>query len=102
MSLEGLGRWEYSVVWRDSRLQRFWKDHLASTERRVLFVMGRGFDPRTAIGVDLVVEANRDARIDVVGLEFRAGPVAASGRHLYKSEKNWGDSSGEDRGKGRC
>ena len=89
MSLEGPGRWEYSVVWRDSRLQRFWKDHLASTERRVLFVMGRGFDPRTAIGVDLVVEANRDARIDVVGLEFRAGPVAASESHRDRSGKNW-------------
>ena len=77
------------MVWRDSQLQDFWKDHLASAERRVLFVVGRGFDPRTAVGVDLVVEASRDAKIDVVGLEFRAGPVAALSRHRNQSEKNW-------------
>ena len=77
------------MVLRGRELREFWTSHLANGERRVLFVMGRGFDPRTALGIDLVTAVNEDARVDVMGLEFRGGPVAASKDHSERAGRNW-------------
>ena len=83
------GRWTYSAVSRDTELHDFWKDHLTGGKRRLLFIMGRGFDPRTTLGIDLVAAADSETDIDVVGLEFRGGPVAGSALHTERARANW-------------
>ena len=39
-------RWDPYVLAEDHEFDQFWQSHLATRERNLLFVLGRGFDPR--------------------------------------------------------
>ncbi len=41
-------RWDPYVLVAGGEFDAFWKEHLGSAERDVLFVLGRGFDPRAS------------------------------------------------------
>jgi len=43
------------VLTTDGEFDDFWKDHLAMRERRLLFVLGRGFDPRALAALSRLV-----------------------------------------------
>ena len=48
-------RWQDYVLERGDGLSGFWREHLGERERRVLFVLGLGFDPRMCMGVEAVL-----------------------------------------------
>ena len=58
-------------------------------ECNVLFVMGRGFDPRMGVGLKTVLATGGGGVRDVVGLEFLEGPMSASLNHQDAVEGNW-------------
>lgn len=49
-------RWDPYVLTTDSEFKDFWRDHLTSRKRRLLFVLGRGFDPRALAALRRIVE----------------------------------------------
>ena len=89
MSKGGATRWEYYVLLRGERVRMFWSEQVARNGCNVLFVIGRGFDPRMAMGLKTVLEAGGNGVRDVLGLEFLEGPMSASLRHLDAVERNW-------------
>lgn len=53
-------------------------DAVLGVRRAVLFVIGRGFDPRMSLGLDLVLGVGGEGPRDVIGLDFREGPRSPS------------------------
>ena len=60
-------RWDPYVLARDAEFENFWQGHLATRDRRILLVLGRGFDVRT-------LEAAR--RLKGAGADLRAWMLA--------------------------
>ena len=73
MSDGGAARWEYYVLLREERLRAFWEERVDRDECNVLFVIGRGFDPRMGVGLKTVLATGGGGVRDVVGLEFLEG-----------------------------
>ena len=55
-------RWDPYVLARDAEFQNFWQGHLATRSRRVLLVVGRGFDVRTLEAARRLMAAGADLR----------------------------------------
>lgn len=64
-------RWRDYVMVRGSGFDKFWTEHGAEPGRRLLFVIGRGFDPRAPLALQRVMAAVPACPIDVVTLEFK-------------------------------
>ena len=82
------GRWEQYLLLRANRVLEFWEQHL-QTSRDVLLIIGRGFDPRMCMGLNVLVAAGGQGRLDVIGLDFREGPRSSSLSHEGLADKNW-------------
>ena len=53
-------RWRDYVQVRGVAFDSFWKDHTTGQKRRVLFILGRGFDPRASMGLARMATAAPD------------------------------------------
>lgn len=84
-----VARWEHYLLLRNGQLQEFWSQHLAGRTRTLLFVIGRGFDPRMCVGLECVLGSGGDGRRDVLGLDFREGPRSPSLTHQDRVDANW-------------
>ena len=91
MSEASTARWEYYVLLREGRLREFWTQQMSRGQRSVLFIIGRGFDPRTAIGLKTVLEAGGEGPRDVLGLDFSEGPMSVSPNHQEIVAQNWAE-----------
>ena len=81
-------RWEQYLLLSGQRVGEFWKEHLGAS-RDVLLIIGRGFDPRMCIGLEVLLAAGGQGRRDVVGLDFLEGPMSPSLDHKERVEENW-------------
>ena len=82
------GRWSNYVLEQGDSFNAFWQTHTDATDRTVLLVMGRGFDPRVCLGLEAIVAAAPNTHIDVVGLDFaELNPAAGAIAELV--ENNW-------------
>jgi hypothetical protein len=84
-------RWEYYLLLREEQLRDFWVEHLRRSRRAVLVILGRGFDPRMGLGLKTLLEAGGDGPRDVLGLDFREGPMSASLNHQELVTRNWAE-----------
>lgn len=82
-------RWSNYVLRRGEQFPAFWAEMLGAEERNLLFVIGRGFDPRMCIGVEKILKAGGSGRRDCIALIFDEGTSSAS--HLYDARvaSNW-------------
>jgi hypothetical protein len=94
-------RWQYYVLLRGERLREFWADHVDQCERNMLFVLGRGFDPRMCMGLRLVLGAGGAGRRDVLALDLREGAASPSLVHQDLVEENWAALQGLVQGRGQ-
>ena len=83
------GRWEYYVLLRDDELTAFWSEHLTGQPRSVLYILGRGFDPRMLMGLQVMLTAGGEGRRDVLALDFNEGPQSPSLNHQERVAENW-------------
>lgn len=82
-------RWEQYVLEWASGVPEFWASHLRERERDVLFIMGKGFDPRMCRGVEMVLGTGGAGRRDVLAIEFDEGIMSPSKAHDPLVAKNW-------------
>jgi len=59
------GRWSDYFLERGQALDDFFGEHLGPSDRAVLLVLGRSFDPRTTFGLKMLVGAGSKGRLDV-------------------------------------
>lgn len=84
-------RWEDYVLDRGAALQKLWSALTAKGEQRILFVLGRGFDPRMCVGVDMVLQAGGSGRCNILAIEFDEGDSSPSYTHSTQIETNWAE-----------
>jgi hypothetical protein len=64
-------RWRDYVLARGGDFDAFWSEHGALPGRRLLIIVGRGFDPRAPLAIQRISAAAPQCPIDVVLLEFK-------------------------------
>jgi hypothetical protein len=74
---------------RGGAFDSFWAEHGNEAGRRVLFIVGRGFDPRASLGLVRLQEIARNCPIDVVGLEFLEDSAGSDNQQAHAAEANW-------------
>lgn len=63
-------RWEEYLLFQDGDVDRFWGQHFCVADRKVLFVLRLGFDPRVLVGLERVLRcASGSSQIVVLALE---------------------------------
>jgi hypothetical protein len=92
-------RWQDYVLESGAGLESFWQSHLLA-ERNVLFVLGKGFDPRTCIGLKVLLNAGGSGKRDVVAIVFDEGPASPSRAYQTLVEANWAELQAVMAGKG--
>ncbi len=81
-------RWRDYVMSRGEAFDAFWSRHAAEPGRRILFIVGRGFDPRAPMGLQRLVKAATDCPIDAVALHFDDELAAYSLEQRAAAEAN--------------
>src|SRR5262245_60377902 len=99
-------RWRDYVLLRDDRergrehFRHFWAEHLARAERSVLYILGRGFDPRMCLGLNLLLATGGTGTRDVIALDYRERSTSVSLAHDNLVQKNWLELQSAIQGRG--
>ena len=93
-------RWRDYVMVRNEAFNEFWAQH-GTAERRILFIVGRGFDPRAPMGLQRIVAAATKCSIDVVSVHFddKLSSDSASQRAAADANQAAFESAVQGRGK---
>jgi hypothetical protein len=84
----GLGRWFDYFLERSPGLDNFFKEHLDVEGRSVLVVLGRSFDPRTTLGLKMLVNVAGKGRMDVRLLTYQEDEGARNQALIQRTEAN--------------
>ena len=71
-------RWENYLLHHGAALTDFWTDYLAAGDRKVMFVLGRGFDPRMCLGIERLFSLDGIADAIVRVVDFDEGENSPS------------------------
>jgi hypothetical protein len=82
-------RWHNYVLQSGEELAESWKAQLDGKGKRVLFLLGKGFDPRMCRGLELLSKLGYAKKCDVLAITFDEGPQSPSQAHGAEVEKNW-------------
>lgn len=82
-------RWRDYVLDAGKELAAFWASHLHESQRQVLFVLGKGFDPRMCLGFQALIDAGGDGRRDILAIDLAGGEIAPSQVHTPLVDANW-------------
>src|SRR4051794_3035799 len=82
-------RWRDYVMARGPAFDTFWAAHGAEPGRNVLFIAGRGFDPRAPMALRRLTAAAEACPVDVVALRFEDELAADSPEQEKAAEANW-------------
>jgi hypothetical protein len=82
-------RWRDYVLYRASGFSSFWEAHLAERSRSILFVLGKGFDPRACLALQLISGLAGSAFVEMLALEFDEGEGSPSQNLKDKAIANW-------------
>ncbi|MFZ5631553.1 MAG: hypothetical protein ACOY40_01775 [Bacillota bacterium] len=61
--------------------QNFWEEYLKTQNRKILYVLGRGFDPRMCTGIEVILKLGGEGSCDCLVIEFDEGPSSPSLYH---------------------
>lgn len=82
-------RWRDYVLLRGAEFGAFWQEHGNDTNRKLLFVVGRGFDPRAALGIEKIAAVATACSIDVMALQFDEGESSPPAAQKDAVAENW-------------
>lgn len=82
-------RWRDYVLVRGPEFESFWREHGNEPGRKILFIVGRGFDPRAKLGLVKLAAAADNCVIDVLGIELIDESTVGKTDHRIVAEQNW-------------
>ncbi|MBI4446314.1 MAG: hypothetical protein HY645_10440 [Acidobacteria bacterium] len=94
----GVARWHNYVMEHGPGLEEFWQMHLCAA-RRVLFILGKGFDPRMCLALRSLMNAGSTAKHDIIAIEFEEGASSPSKAYQPLVQENWVELEGLAAGK---
>lgn len=95
-----IGRWQNYVLEHGAGLNQFLAFHLRMRDRNVLFVLGKGFDPRMCLGIEVLLNAGGDGKRDVLAIAFEEGASSPSVAYAELVDENWSKLQNTLKGKG--
>jgi hypothetical protein len=81
-------RWKDYLLDHGNSLARLWQIMLQDSSRRILYLLGAGFDPRTLAGLRMLMEADSAEAVTVGIVEFDEGLSSPSHKHRQDSQRN--------------
>lgn len=81
-------RWDPYYSCHGEGFRLFWKSHLEAEEKDVLYVLGRGFDPRMCSGYEAIIRVGGKGRRDCILIDFNEGPDSPSESNRQVIEQN--------------
>lgn len=82
-------RWQDYISIRGTAFESFWQNHGNDPNRRILFILGKGFDPRATLGLSKILALIEKCPIDVMALEMVDEASSGITDHHIASEENW-------------
>jgi hypothetical protein len=81
-------RWSTYHLVRGEEVSHFWREHLAETQRNILMILSRSFDPRISIGPQTILEAGGQGKRDAKILTFDSDNPLGSDSTLVDRANN--------------
>lgn len=81
--------------WPDHFLQRgnefdfFWKEYLNSSQKNILFILGKGFDPRMNCGITRILRVESNCKLTCMAINFQEGEFSPSRAYMDKVSYNF-------------
>jgi len=82
-------RWDPSVLINGTNTPEFWKGHFANSDRKLLFILGKGFDVRMNIAINSLLENSPDTDVDCWLVEFEEGLTSSSQKYQSHVKDNF-------------
>jgi hypothetical protein len=82
-------RWRDYVLDHGKGLIEFWESCLHEEKCYVLFVLGKGFDPRMCLGFEALINAGGAGKIDILAIDLEEGDTSPSQAHAPFIVANW-------------
>lgn len=80
-------RWEDYLLFGEESFHKFWKKH-QSKERDILFILGRGFDPRMCLCSENILKKAESGIRDFILIQFDEGKNSPSTAYRHDVEQN--------------
>lgn len=81
-------RWDPYFLAKGSEFEAFWEEHFRREHRNILYVLGRGFDPRMCIGLGIIMRLGGEGKRDCLIVKFDEGPDSPSTRYKTMVDRN--------------
>jgi hypothetical protein len=81
-------RWDPYLMLNGSELTDLWKDHFGSKSKKLLYILGKGFDVRMNLGISSLLEISPDTVLDVLLINFTEGENSQSLKYKHLVEGN--------------
>jgi hypothetical protein len=89
--VENTKRWDPYVLLRHEEYVPFWKQHFASKNRRLLYILGKGFDYRMNMGIKSIVSSCADLNLSSIAIEFDEGSASTSQKYSSLVDENFNE-----------
>ena len=66
-------RWSPYILLHRSGLDMFMNEHFLPSKKKVLYIMGKGFDVRMNIGINKIIQSNSSLDLDLLLINFNEG-----------------------------
>lgn len=81
-------RWDPSVLIRGDKTPEFWRSHFNSTQRSLLFILGKGFDVRMNIAIQELIKNCPTIKLECWLIEFDEGSGSNSIKYVKYVQEN--------------
>ena len=81
-------KWNPYVLMKNDGCTDFWKGHFAESGRKLLFIIGKGFDFRMNIGIKKIIEACPGIDLTCLLIEFDEGKSSSSKKYSDLVKQN--------------
>jgi hypothetical protein len=81
-------RWDHYIARQGSDFHRFWEEILGEKERKLLFILGLGFDPRMCAGLKAILNSGGAGICECLLIEYNEGTGSPSKKYIHLVDKN--------------
>jgi hypothetical protein len=82
-------RWDPYVLLKNDDCIPFWKEHFGSSNRNLLYILGKGFDWRMNMGIDSIIESCPELDITCLAIEFDEDKSSSSRKYMPLVNENY-------------
>ena len=81
-------RWLNYFIKDSKNLEDFWRTYLKNN-KKILYILGSGFDPRMCIGIRTILEKNTNSDFNCKLIDYKESSNSPSKKHSDKKLKIW-------------